>query len=1323
MTTESTDQPLQSAGPLFTDPNARYRCASNVSSCSHGVVARPATASNMNQVPKGYCYSTDNNQIVISESDKNYHCPNSSAAVALTNNIVTTPAVSSITVPAGWRRIHNKGDINYISPSNAVLNSLDQAKIYLQSQGTCKCGLECPFQCEHVFNFDAKVMTKPTSGLNTMTNLCNHKRKMMFNNPENRFNKYSIEMAENRKKRKLLGVQQQYSFPPYEGEKAGKENFSQVSNSHQMQWPDQSAVPSQIRFSSQGTSAMLNTQSPQSMLNTQGPELMSQGMQHMVQNSQTPPLLNQSSSVMSNSQGPVMPNSQSAMMLNLQGTVMPNSQDTVMPNPQGTTIPNTQSQSMGLRNPRVPHYLNNSYQQDLGYEQSYRNSYRYNSPQCRSHETTVLQPDSSCQTRHQQYHNDMASQEYYQKNTHSMYQPEQMQYNNYDNLRTQGSCRFNCSSHCGHYCNSGDQNPNYGNQINSYQQQPQLQSVRPNESTNHEYYPEMYQDQNNYTESYLDNRNNQTQEYTPQYEYEPQSQSQCHHHMDCNIKNNVCTTINNQRSVEVPQIRPQTPQVKQAQQQINTQNILQSITKPSRPQHRSTPPWQLNKQQQSSQQQIQQNQIQQQQIPHQQISQQHILQQQISQQESSKQLVEDRVPPIHHHIPQVSKVEEKIRKPLKQPTKTVNFGRKSKSPSEEDSYPSFLDDPSGYLAQQTALLNNTISTNSFSPLSPPARPYRQEKPRYTTNVTTMASGRTASSNTITSVLAGRANTSVVTVNTSEDQVLPPSQQQPVTSKTPLEMVQSVVSSIQVPTSSEKSSIQPSHILLTSNGQFIMASTKIQSPNTSQVLSTVQQQPTVLVNTLQGGQSTLLLQPGNVMTVDQVQVPQLAVATGNIDNSGAFSPRGSNLLSPPDSKRKTINSKKRKSPQISPNQNNSSVLLQTQQQNYNQPVVQTLILPNKTTQYGNQQLITNVIQPVSLVHNLPAIQQFIVPTNLGSVVMADNSILQDTVQLNVISPFSNTGQNLLPTGMVLRTPQTQQRPQQSNQFIVNSVGQLSPILASLSPNQSQNQNRNQQQNDYIHVVPCSIQQNQENTTVVQQNTTIVQQQMTMVSGQQGNEQGNLVINEKQGQNYIIADNKQQGFILSPKDKQQSGGTHFILNNMNSEKQTQSFIITSPTSGDKQLCGNFILEKTNSSGNFIITTTNSDKSSKFAKHSVSTQTAAGQQVLQISSTPALIVATNRNAYVGSPPDTTTLSPVSGQSPSAKQEMPSSSVTVDLDAALSPSSTLSDMQNRQPMVHCISSSNVVDWSDNSADERKTISNASDSPNMYSIEHSFPR
>lgn len=116
MTTESIDQPLQSAGPLFTDSNARFRCASNDQSCSNGVVARSAAAANMNQVPNGYCYSTDNNQILTSECDKTYHCPNSTTVVTLTNNTVSTPAtfISSIAVPTGWRRIHSKGVIIYI---------------------------------------------------------------------------------------------------------------------------------------------------------------------------------------------------------------------------------------------------------------------------------------------------------------------------------------------------------------------------------------------------------------------------------------------------------------------------------------------------------------------------------------------------------------------------------------------------------------------------------------------------------------------------------------------------------------------------------------------------------------------------------------------------------------------------------------------------------------------------------------------------------------------------------------------------------------------------------------------------------------------------------------------------------------------------------------------------------------------------------------------------------------------------------------------------------------------------------------------------------
>lgn len=147
-------------------------------------------------------------------------------------------------------------------------------------------------------------------------------------------------------------------------------------------------------------------------------------------------------------------------------------------------------------------------------------------------------------------------------------------------------------------------------------------------------------------------------------------------------------------------------------------------------------------------------------------------------------------------------------------------------------------------------------------------------------ITTMASGHTVSSNTITSVLAGRANTATVSVNTPSGipnpaiNILTGKTSQPVNvpsssahqnsipivhsqppmsvSKSPLEMVQSVVSSIQVPQASAPSlqhqhhnqqqnvqvhnltsggilkhsvgsTLPPGHILVSSGGQLIMAS--------------------------------------------------------------------------------------------------------------------------------------------------------------------------------------------------------------------------------------------------------------------------------------------------------------------------------------------------------------------------------------------------------------------------------------------------------------------------------------------------------------------
>ncbi|KAI4503290.1 hypothetical protein M0802_001512 [Mischocyttarus mexicanus] len=43
------------------------------------------------------------------------------------------------------------------SPTSTALGSLDQLKEYLTTPGTCKCGLDCPFRAEQVFNFDPKM--------------------------------------------------------------------------------------------------------------------------------------------------------------------------------------------------------------------------------------------------------------------------------------------------------------------------------------------------------------------------------------------------------------------------------------------------------------------------------------------------------------------------------------------------------------------------------------------------------------------------------------------------------------------------------------------------------------------------------------------------------------------------------------------------------------------------------------------------------------------------------------------------------------------------------------------------------------------------------------------------------------------------------------------------------------------------------------------------------------------------------------------------------------------------------------------------------------
>ncbi|XP_041971302.1 mucin-5AC-like isoform X2 [Aricia agestis] len=86
----------------------------------------------------------------------------------------------TITVPLGWRRIVNGTSVVYISPSGTALSTLPQLRDYLQTAGTCKCGLPCPLRPETAFNFDPKVVSKPYQASGAESGkLCNHKRKLL----------------------------------------------------------------------------------------------------------------------------------------------------------------------------------------------------------------------------------------------------------------------------------------------------------------------------------------------------------------------------------------------------------------------------------------------------------------------------------------------------------------------------------------------------------------------------------------------------------------------------------------------------------------------------------------------------------------------------------------------------------------------------------------------------------------------------------------------------------------------------------------------------------------------------------------------------------------------------------------------------------------------------------------------------------------------------------------------------------------------------------------------------------------------------------------
>ncbi|GCC24284.1 hypothetical protein chiPu_0002684 [Chiloscyllium punctatum] len=90
----------------------------------------------------------------------------------------------AVQVPIGWQRQVDQNGVLYMSPSGSVLACIEQVKTYLLTDGTCKCGLECPLILSKVFTFDPGATVKQRTAEDVkadedLTKLCIHKRKII----------------------------------------------------------------------------------------------------------------------------------------------------------------------------------------------------------------------------------------------------------------------------------------------------------------------------------------------------------------------------------------------------------------------------------------------------------------------------------------------------------------------------------------------------------------------------------------------------------------------------------------------------------------------------------------------------------------------------------------------------------------------------------------------------------------------------------------------------------------------------------------------------------------------------------------------------------------------------------------------------------------------------------------------------------------------------------------------------------------------------------------------------------------------------------------
>ena len=63
-------------------------------------------------------------------------------------------------VPWGWKRLLLAETVVYFSPSGIQLKSIEEVQEYLSTEGTCKCGLQCPLALQTSFDFNPKVSSE-----------------------------------------------------------------------------------------------------------------------------------------------------------------------------------------------------------------------------------------------------------------------------------------------------------------------------------------------------------------------------------------------------------------------------------------------------------------------------------------------------------------------------------------------------------------------------------------------------------------------------------------------------------------------------------------------------------------------------------------------------------------------------------------------------------------------------------------------------------------------------------------------------------------------------------------------------------------------------------------------------------------------------------------------------------------------------------------------------------------------------------------------------------------------------------------------------------